>query len=268
MSTKNSQEEMPPFSRPYVLSMAGFDPSAGAGLLADIKTFEANHAYGLGVCTAITFQTDESFDGVQWIGTEAIIKQCDLLLKKYKPQYIKIGLIENMTVMLNLIRHIRHQSETVRFIWDPILKASAGFEFHTKVDQMLLKEICEELYLITPNIPEAVELGESGAAEMNAAELSKYCHVFLKGGHRADKTGEDLLYVKNGKRITFGGRPKSLFQKHGSGCVLSSAIAARLAKGADLEKACLLAKDYTLSVLESNVSLLGFHAFEGPEFNR
>jgi hydroxymethylpyrimidine/phosphomethylpyrimidine kinase len=262
MSTKEDSNDLPPFSRPYVLSIAGFDPSAGAGILADIKTFEANHAYGLGVCTALTFQNDANFTGLTWIGIEDILRQTDSVLKKYKPACVKIGLIESLPVLLKLIRHIRHQLPDARIIWDPILKASAGFDFHKVIDQALLTEICSELFLITPNIPEAVELGTAGAAEMNAAELSKHCHVFLKGGHRADKTGEDILFLKNGKRVTYGGRPKSVFQKHGSGCILSSAIAARLAKGAELEKACLLAKDYTLTVLESNVSLLGFHAFE------
>jgi hydroxymethylpyrimidine/phosphomethylpyrimidine kinase len=268
MSTKDDFQPIPAFGRPYVLSIAGFDPSGGAGILADVKTFEANHAYGLGVCTAITYQDESSFSGLSWISLEEIIRQTDTVLKKYKPDCIKIGLIESLPVLLKLIHHIRKHLPTVRIIWDPILKASAGFDFHSQIDLPVFRDICSELFLITPNIPEAVELGEAGAAEMNAAEISKACNVFLKGGHRADKTGEDLLFLTNGKRITYGGRPKSIYQKHGTGCILSSAIAARLAKGADLEKACLLAKDYTLTVLESNISLLGFHAFEGTEFNR
>jgi hydroxymethylpyrimidine/phosphomethylpyrimidine kinase len=246
-------------TRPYVLSIAGFDPSAGAGILADIKTLEANRVYGLGVCSAITFQDDTCFDGLRWINPNELRNQANLLLKRFPVQFVKVGLIEDLNILLSLIRDLKKLSPSLQFIWDPVLKATTGYDFHSKPDQNLVKELCSELFLITPNIPEAVELGESGASEENADSLSKYCHVFLKGGHHAHKAGEDFLYLKNGKRISFGGRTYNVKPKHGSGCILSSAIAAKLAKGADLEKACLLAKDYTLEVLESNDSLLGYH---------
>jgi hydroxymethylpyrimidine/phosphomethylpyrimidine kinase len=249
---------MSDFSRPYVMSIAGFDPSAGAGILADIKTFEASRAYGLGVCSAITFQNDQEFEGVSWISKEDILHQAAVLLKKYPVTYVKIGLVENADVLLYLIREMHLLSPGLLFIWD--LKASAGFDFLHTPNQARLNEICAELFLITPNIPEAVELGESGAAELNASVLSEYCNVFLKGGHHPHKAGEDFLFLKKGKRISFGGRTFKVQPKHGSGCILSSAIAARLAKGAELEKACLLAKDYILEVLESNDSLLGYHS--------
>ncbi len=249
-------------NRPSVISIAGFDPSAGAGILADIKTFEANRVYGLGVCSAITYQDDQHFRGVNWLTAEEIMLQVLVLLNRFDVKFVKIGLIESLDSALTVIRKIKKTVPEIQIIWDPILKASAGFEFHSKPGTELLQELCTELFLITPNIPEAVELGESGAAEQNATELSRYCNVFLKGGHHAKKTGEDFLYHKQGKRISFGGRTFDVKPKHGSGCVLSAAITAWLAKGAVLEKACLLAKDYTLRVLESNDSLLGYHAME------
>jgi hydroxymethylpyrimidine/phosphomethylpyrimidine kinase len=250
---------MQPHSRPYAISIAGFDPSAGAGILADIKTMEACHVYGLGVCTAITYQHDERFAGVTWIPEAEMIRQTDILLERFRPAYIKIGLIENLDTLLRLLIHIRSRLPEVRFIWDPILKASAGFSFHSKPDQTLLEKVCTEIYLLTPNLPEALELGETESAELNARTLSRYTNVFLKGGHRKDRAGEDILMLKQGKQIHFGGRTQPVFPKHGSGCILSSAISSFLAKGAELEKACLLAKEYTLEVLDSNESLLGYH---------
>jgi len=246
--------------RPYVMSIAGFDPSAGAGILADIKTFEANRVYGLGVCSAITYQNDIRFDGMQWLTPTQISSQAKVLLDRFEVSYVKIGLVPDLIMLLKLMRELKDGYPKLKFIWDPVLKASAGYGFHEKPAPLLLAEICSEMLLITPNIPEAVELGESGAAIENAEALSTYCAVFLKGGHHAHKTGEDLLFHKGGKRIAFGGRTYSIQPKHGSGCVLSSAITAKLAKGAELEKACLLAKDYTLEVLQSNESLLGYHS--------
>jgi hydroxymethylpyrimidine/phosphomethylpyrimidine kinase len=249
-------------TRPYVLSIAGFDPSAGAGILSDIKTFEANRVYGLGACSAITYQDDQHFEGLKWIPASEILLQVNAVLRKFPVACVKIGLIESLETALFLIREMKKIRPDILIVWDPILKASAGFEFHSKPNLAVLHELCAGLTLITPNIPEAVELGETGAAELNAAGLSAFCPVFLKGGHSEKKTGEDFLFLKNGKRISFGGRTFDIKPKHGSGCILSAAITARLAKGADLEKACLLGKEYALGVLESNESLLGYHAFE------
>ncbi|HXC06562.1 MAG TPA: hydroxymethylpyrimidine/phosphomethylpyrimidine kinase [Bacteroidia bacterium] len=246
-------------SRSFVLTLAGFDPSAGAGVLGDIKTMEACHVYGLGVCTAITFQHDEAFLGVNWVPVGDILKQTDVLLNRFKPAFAKIGLIENLTVLNQLVKHLKLKLPEIKIIWDPILKASAGFSFHSNPDKAILEEVCKDLFLITPNLPEALELGETESAELNAKTLSRLCNVFLKGGHRKDRAGEDILLLTAGKQITFGGRTQPVFPKHGSGCILSSAITSFLAKGADLQKACLLAKEYTLEVLDSNESLLGYH---------
>jgi hydroxymethylpyrimidine/phosphomethylpyrimidine kinase len=245
--------------RPYVLSIAGFDPSGGAGVLADIKTFEGNRVYGLGVCSALTFQHESAFEGLKWMSAEDLDLQLQVLFGKYEIDFVKIGLVENLQSLYRIIGGIKKYAPHCSIIWDPILKASAGFTFHDKIDFTLLHLICKELYLLTPNLPEALALGTSESAELNAAALSEFCHVFLKGGHNPNQVGDDFLYLRGGKRIAYKSAGNRIFPKHGSGCVLSSAIAAKLAKGIELEKACLLAKDYTLGVLESNNSLLGYH---------
>src|ERR1700756_3795867 len=116
--------------RAYVLSIAGFDPSGGAGILADVKTFESNKVYGLGVISANTFQNDEEFNRVDWIPAEKIIEQISILQKRFEFEYVKIGLIENLEVLNKIIEHLKLPTANYRLIWDPILKASAGFEFH------------------------------------------------------------------------------------------------------------------------------------------
>ncbi len=248
-------------ARAYVLSIAGFDPSAGAGILADIKTFEQCGVYGMGVASALTYQNDTGFEKAEWLSIAQIIGQIEVLQKRFQFEYIKIGLIENLEILSylisNLISHISHP----KIIWDPILKASAGFEFHSDVNKNLLEKICDSIYLITPNIPEALQLGTYNSAYSNAQYLSQFCNVYLKGGHNDKNKGDDLLFRKGGQQNTLFQSPiNTAYPKHGSGCVLSSAITANLAKGLTIEEACYEAKRYIADFLMSTKSLLGYHS--------
>src|SRR5580700_49814 len=93
--------------RPYVLSIAGLDPSAGAGILADIKTFENNGVYGLGVVSALTWQNDVEFEKIEWLDCYKIIQQVGILLRRFDIKYIKIGLVENMNVLHQIIGFLK-----------------------------------------------------------------------------------------------------------------------------------------------------------------
>lgn len=245
--------------RKYVLSIAGFDPSGGAGVLADIKTFEAHKIIGMGVISANTFQNDTEFSRVDWIPVEKIIEQAGILIKKFTFEYVKIGLVESFEVLNKIIRYLKSAILNVKIIWDPILKASAGFTFHAALNATVLNEILSQIYLITPNVPEVNALSGLKSTEENAIELSKGCHVFLKGGHLMEKKGYDRLYLTEGKQFSFRPKAQDVYSKHGSGCVLSSAIAANLAKGENLQRACLMAKDYAEKFLVSNKTLIGYH---------
>lgn len=245
-------------TRHYVISVAGFDPSGGAGILADVKTFESHGVTGLGVCSAITFQTEDQFMGVSWIPLHQIELQLDVLLKKYEVHFLKIGLIQSLKVLDELIRHIRQLYPQVTIIWDPILKASAGFQFHHEVDENLLYEILSQLFLITPNNEEAMQLMKENDSFVAAKTMSRFCNVFLKSWKDESQNHFDVLFEsRNGIRL------KSEFiegvSKHGSGCVLSAAITANLSKGMALKAACEEAKAYTLEFLKSSDDLLGEH---------
>src|ERR1017187_8593499 len=89
--------------KPYALSIAGFDPSAGAGVLADIKTFESNGVYGFGAVSALTWQNDVEFDKVEWLDVNKILGQVEVLLRRFDIRHIKIGLIESMDVLQQII---------------------------------------------------------------------------------------------------------------------------------------------------------------------
>lgn len=248
-------------AKPYALTIAGFDPSGGAGLVADVKTFEANGVYGLSACTSITIQNDIEFKKVNWLAVNEIIEQLEILVKRFEVRHFKIGLIKNVNDLPEIINWIRTNIENAFIVWDPILKASAGFDFHTQIDKSNLKNVLSKIDLITPNIPEIIALTGNENPVKAAEELSSFCSVYLKGGHAVGAIAEDILFT-DGKTARYTYERISNGEKHGSGCVLSSAITASLAKGKSLTESCKFAKTYINKFLASNNTLLGFHQLE------
>ncbi|UOQ72974.1 hydroxymethylpyrimidine/phosphomethylpyrimidine kinase [Hymenobacter cellulosilyticus] len=248
-----------PTTRPYALSIAGFDPSAGAGLLADCKTLEAHGVYGLGVCTALTVQNDITFERVNWVPLADIQDQIGLLLERFPVDYIKIGLFESLAKLLELLRWLRQLRPAACIVWDPVLKATAGYEFHQHPDWKLVLKLLAECTLITPNLPEMLRLWPATSAEAAAADAAMFCPVLLKGGHGSGHEAVDTLFF-DGENYHFTQPRLPHGEKHGSGCVLSAAVLAQLALGNSLPDACRLGKHYTTTFLASNDTLLGYHS--------
>lgn len=241
-----------------VLSIAGFDPSGGAGIIADIKTFEANRISGMGVLSALTFQNDILFEGLKWVDADEILKQIAVLEKRFEFSVVKIGLIKNLNVLEVVVKALKQSQPGCQIIWDPIVRASAGFQFHCHFEREQLFSALENCFLITPNTEEAIFLTGIDDPMEAAQHLAKYCNVLLKGGHSKEEPGVDYLFRQNTvEKILPAG--KVVFPKHGSGCVLSAAIVANLAKGNDLITACRNAKMYVEHFLSSNQTLIGTH---------
>lgn len=238
------------------LSIAGFDPSAGAGVLADIKTFEANGVYGFGVVSALTWQNDIEFEKVEWISAEKIEQQIELLLQRFDIRYIKIGLIENVEVLSRLVNFLHDRIPHPTIIYDPIFAASAGYTFHK--DPHLFHSVMDWVYCITPNIPEAEAIFGSEHLTETLEEMSEHMNIYLKGGHRESSTITDMLFVKDHTYV-FANDKLEHGAKHGSGCVLSAALTAQLALGKSIEDAAELANQYTHQFLASSNTLLGYH---------
>jgi hydroxymethylpyrimidine/phosphomethylpyrimidine kinase len=241
-----------------VLSIAGYDPSAGAGVLADIKTVEQIGVYGCAVNTAITYQNDIDFKGIDWLTINQIRKQFDVLAERFRFEYVKVGLVQSFEVLQQIVLFLTKYDAGIKIIWDPILKASAGFRFHELDEIVDFTKLLEHIYLVTPNHDEIKELTGLKDAEAAAKYLSQYTNVLLKGGHSTEHAN-DLLYIGNGTVIMESERLPEQYSKHGSGCVLSAAITAYLQTGLTLENACLKAKEYTAAFLKSNEGLTGFH---------
>ena len=245
--------------RPYVLSIAGFDPSGGAGLLADIKTFEANAVYGLGVVSALTYQNDIAFEKLEWTASEKIQQQLLVLKARFPLQYVKIGLVEDFIVLQAIIGFIRLHAPNAAIVWDPVLKASAGFSFHYQVDHRRLGEILTQITCLTPNKPEAHQLFGADHLHDTLLEQSRHTAIYLKGGHDTDaQAATDVLYY-HCRSYSFSNPRLPKGEKHGSGCVLSSALTAQLALGHTITDAAKRANAYTHTFIASNDSLLGYH---------
>ena len=260
MRRRSTLDEKSDSCWPYVISIAGFDPSAGAGVLADIKCFEQHQVYGFGICSALTVQTDASFVSCQWMDAVEIIAQIAPLIDKFRVVCCKIGLIKNVSVLLKVVSFIKSKNQSIKIILDPVLSSSTGYTFH-EWSIAGLKAVLQQLALITPNYLEMEKLGNGLDPDQTARLYSVYCPVLLKGGHNDRSPGMDILYMP-GNVTEFESKVKHVCQKHGSGCVLSAAIAANLALGFLLEEACLRAKDYTADFLNSNSGLLGYHTLE------
>ena len=246
---------------PFVLSIAGFDPSSGAGVTADLKTFEANECYGMGVCTSITFQNEDTYSDTHWMTQEEIFRQCELLFQHHRPEFIKIGLIQDFNVLKQLVVWLKEQIPDVKIIWDPILKASAGHVFHQKY-QDYLQEVLNSIFLVTPNTEELYQLFGEGITTESLQRVATDCKVNIlwKGGHNSGTISTDKLITPD--TIYCSSLQKSKHTKHGTGCILSSALLAYLAKGESLMQSCRKAQLYVSRVIESNDSLLGYHTLD------
>lgn len=243
----------------YILTIAGHDPSGGAGLTSDIKTFEAHGYYGLSVCTAVTVQNDVDFKNCAWIHTDIILEQIEIVFKRFEIDVVKIGIVESWRAILDILILLHRLNNKVKIVLDPIFKASAGFDFHSKESQLLLDKIWQKCYIITPNYDEIQTLYPELDIEDTIEHISSLTNIYLKGGHRTDKKGWDELYHNGIVMVNIPPKVDKVYDKHGSGCVLSSTLACNLALNIDLEDQAKNAKHYTEQFLNSNKSLLGTH---------
>lgn len=246
-------------NRPFALTIAGFDPTGGAGVLADIKTFEQHRVHGFAINTGNTIQTENAFYEMQWTALDFVLRSMAILFENYQIEAVKIGIVPSLDYLKEIVFAVKRLSPKTKIVWDTILKSTTEFNFMDVKNQSVLIEILNHIDLITPNYNEILKLSSDETdADSIAKKLSEHCAVLLKGGHRSEETGTDYLYVKN-EILKLSPKETLLSEKHGSGCVLSSAIAANIALEQDIKTACIKAKNYIENYLKSNSSLIGYH---------
>lgn len=239
----------------YALTIAGFDGSAGAGFISDIRTMAHFGVYGQAVCTALTEQNEDEFVAPGWVIWERIEAQLDTLFKKHTFKFVKIGLVEKAKVLKRIVEYVREKSPDAFIVWDPIASASAGFHFMRDAAEFL--PVMKMIDLVTPNAVEYKFLGLEKAHEKGELLMGKDVSVLKKGGHDEGAESVDVL-LHEGKEYKFTSPRLPGDGKHGTGCVLSSAILANVALGKPLPEACRIAKDYMNEFLQSGEGRLGF----------
>ncbi|HLI93502.1 MAG TPA: bifunctional hydroxymethylpyrimidine kinase/phosphomethylpyrimidine kinase, partial [Puia sp.] len=137
--------------RPKVLVVAGYDQSAGAGVLSDIKTLEAHRVYGYGVCTGITFQNETAVRRVDWLRLEDITAQIDLCYESSGFSWVKMGITPSAKVAAAIIDHLRLRNPAIKVILDPVIRSSSGADFWGATPQLEWEALAARCYLVTPN---------------------------------------------------------------------------------------------------------------------
>ena len=244
-----------------VLSIAGTDPTGGAGIQTDLKTFEAHGVYGMAVISAVVAQNTFHVTGMQAVPADLVGRQIDCVFEDIRPDAVKIGMVSSQELIRVIAQKLR-QYGAKHIVVDPVMVATSGAALlEPDAVTALETELLPLAEVITPNIPEAEILcGHSikTAADMeNAAkEISQKfgCNVLCKGGHNLNDAN-DLLVLTDGSAAWFNGQRIDNPNTHGTGCTLSSAIVSNLAKGYDLETAVRRAKAYISGALAAMLDL-------------
>lgn len=241
------------------LSIAGFDGSGGAGIQADIKTFSALGCYGMTVLTALPVQNTCGVTSCFEIPAQVIEDQLRTIFEDITPDSIKIGMLYTVDIIITVANFLAENAVNIPIVLDPVAVAKGGSSL-LKTDALdaLKTYLIPQALVVTPNLPEAYSLlGMSTEkvcempiiAEQLLALGSEY--VLLKGGHLEEEHSNDLLLRKKAAPVWLEGPRVNSKNTHGTGCTLSAAIAANLAKGFEVEKACRQAKDYVFNAIKA-----------------
>ena len=255
---------------PIALTIAGSDSSGGAGIQADLKSFAALGVYGASVITALTAQNTRGVTGIHQVPADFVTAQIDAVFGDLDVAAVKIGMVADLAVIDAIAAGLRKWSPG-HIVLDPVMVATSG-------DRLLAAEAVDALRtkliplasLITPNLPEAADLlGEAVATSEAAVEdqgrrllLLGARAVLIKGGHGQGPESTDYLIDGNGV-VTLAAPRVATRNTHGTGCSLSSAIAAELAKGEPLEAAVRNAKAWVSAAIAA-ADRLGVGHGHGP----
>ncbi|MCX7114570.1 MAG: bifunctional hydroxymethylpyrimidine kinase/phosphomethylpyrimidine kinase [Gammaproteobacteria bacterium] len=246
-------------TRPIVLTIAGTDPSGGAGIQADIKAISANGCYAASVITALVAQNTCGVQGIHPIPASFVTQQLDAVFHDLQVATVKIGMINDQAIMAAIVSALIKYPPTA-VVLDPVMVAKNGSPL-LKPDAIdsLKSVLFQHATLITPNLPEAEALLQTTIRtrdHMTQAAIALGdqfgCHVLIKGGHLKEDRAADVLFdPEHGSTYWFEEQRIYTNNTHGTGCSLSSAIAANLAKGHGLKEAISRAKHYLTQAIEA-----------------
>lgn len=259
-----------PFRYARVLTIAGSDSGGGAGIQADLKTFAALGCYGMTAITALTAQNTTGVRSIHPVPPSMLADQIDAVVEDIGVDAVKIGMLHSPEIAQTVATAIdKHQLLNV--VFDPVMVATSGAVLiNQDAMAVLVKEVFPRATIITPNLDEAALLVgkaittetemEAAAAELLAQGASA---VLLKGGHLQGETVSDLLMQAGGEKAWMRAQRIQTSNTHGTGCTLSSAIAAHMAMGKPLVNAVQSARIFVRGALEAGAQIRTGHG-SGP----
>ncbi len=243
---------------PVALTIAGSDSGGGAGIQADLKAFAANEVFGTTVITALTAQNTQGVSAIHDVPLVFIAAQIDSIFSDFEVAAVKIGMLSRAETIRLIASELRRRA-VKHVVLDPVMVATSGDQLlQDDAVAALRTELMPLAEIVTPNLHEAAALtGKSFArsdAEMEAQARDIFAFgpraVLIKGGHGTGDEAVDLLIDSGGGVTRLSAKRIKTKNTHGTGCTLSSAIAANLAKGMDLIAAVRAAKDYVTDAIE------------------
>lgn len=250
--------------QPICLTIAGLDPSGGAGIIADIKTFSAFGCFSAAAIASVTFQNTTGVFGAVHQMADSVRKQIEAVLDDYDVAAVKTGMLPTREI-IETVAAIIAEHGLKNIVVDPVVRSTSGFDL---IDDAALTSLIEKLFpladLVTPNIPEAkriTRMSIESEADINiAARIMQSLgasNVLVKGGHfgakmskSENRTAKDFLFIGS-DLTTFEAEFIDTTATHGTGCTLAAAIAANLALGNDLKEAVKIAKDFVTEAIRT-----------------
>ncbi|SHK74084.1 bifunctional hydroxymethylpyrimidine kinase/phosphomethylpyrimidine kinase [Epilithonimonas mollis] len=254
---------MKKYTYPSVLTIAGFDSSGGAGIQADIKTISALGCYATSVLTALPVQNTMGVRKIYPIPMEAVADQIEAVLDDIVPQAIKIGMVHTPQLVDTIIDTLNKYPK-IPIVFDPVMVATSGDRL---IEEKTVTAIIEKLFpiseIITPNMDEAsiiAGMEVKNLEDMRTAGkkiLSSGCkNILLKGGHQESPTVTSIFFDEKGDQSSLETEKFITNNTHGSGCTLSSAIAAYLARGEELSTAVKLGQQYVFEAIRNGKDVI------------
>jgi hydroxymethylpyrimidine/phosphomethylpyrimidine kinase len=239
------------------MAVGGFDPSGGAGILADTKTISAMRCYGVAAVTALTVQNTVGVYGVYHQMAQLVGAQMQVLFDDFDVHAVKTGMLPSVETVREVARQLASRSH-LWIVVDPVLRSSTGFDLAASARQAIAIELFPLSTLVTPNCAEAeaitgVQVKDQRSMETAARKILELgaAAVLVKGGDlQLGENAVDLLLSRKGAVEIAGPRINSR-HTHGTGCTLASAIACLLARGVDLESAVRTAKGYVAEAIRT-----------------
>ena len=255
---------------PVCLTIAGLDPSGGAGVVADVRAFSAFGCFAAAAVSSVTFQNTTGVFGAVHQTAESVRQQVQPVIDDYELGAVKTGMLPTGEIIGEVARLIADNA-LKNIVVDPVVRSTSGFDL---IDDAALRILIEKLFpiagLITPNLAEAERIAQiSIRSEADIITAAAIMHgqgarnVLIKGGHLSEQVKSEKVEVKSARDFLFREGELTVFEAefyettatHGTGCVLSSAIAANLALGRDLGESVQIAKDFVNHAIRTSPGL-------------